>query len=176
MSYPLTVNKIVKVLLLATLTVVLFSFSYSYNISGFITNDEDGEPVPFATAAILDIKSNEILKGTSADIDGYYILTNVDFNNEYKLNISIIGYGLYEELIKRRISLENLANNGEIIDGKKVEDLVWDKDILNLQVTSKQDFDLVEEYLKSDEMERLFNQNKNFRVVVSEINGALKII
>ena len=84
-----------KNLLLAT---IFFSFIYSYSISGFINDETDGEPIPFSIATISNIESDKILKGASADIDGYYILTNLD-PGEYQLNISIIGYGLYEELI-----------------------------------------------------------------------------
>ena len=77
---------------------IFFSFIYSYSISGFINDETDGEPIPFSIATISNIESDKILKGASADIDGYYILTNLD-PGEYQLNISIIGYGLYEELI-----------------------------------------------------------------------------
>ena len=84
-----------KNLLLST---IFFSFIYSYSISGFINDETDGEPIPFSIATISNIESDKILMGASADIDGYYILTNLD-PGEYQLNISIIGYGLYEKLI-----------------------------------------------------------------------------
>ena len=78
---------------------LLISFSYSYNISGFITDEINGEPIPFATVTISDINSDVIIKGTSADIDGYYIITDVKNISSYKLNISIIGYEIYKETI-----------------------------------------------------------------------------
>ena len=78
---------------------LLISFSYSYNISGFITDEINGEPIPFATVTISDINSDVIIKGTSADIDGYYIITDVKNISSYELNISIIGYEIYKETI-----------------------------------------------------------------------------
>ena len=86
-------------LALLLLNFLLISFSYSYNISGFITDEINGEPIPFATVTISDINSNVIIKGTSADIDGYYIITDVKNISSYKLNISIIGYEIYKEAI-----------------------------------------------------------------------------
>ena len=77
---------------------LLISSLYSFSISGFIKDSSDGEPIPFTTATISYQDSDKILKGTSADIDGYYILTNVD-PGEYNLSISIIGYQIYNQLI-----------------------------------------------------------------------------
>jgi len=77
---------------------LLISSLYSFSISGFIKDSNDGEPIPFTTATISYLDSDKILKGTTADIDGYYILTNVD-PGEYNLNISIIGYQIYNQLI-----------------------------------------------------------------------------
>jgi len=70
---------------------LLFSFAYTFSISGFIKDISNGEPIPYSTATVSLPESDNILKGTSADIDGYYILTNMD-SGEYQLNISIIGY------------------------------------------------------------------------------------
>ena len=77
---------------------LLFSFVYTFSISGFIKDVSNGEPIPYSTATVSLPESDSILKGTSADIDGYYILTNMD-SGEYQLNISIIGYELYKEKI-----------------------------------------------------------------------------
>ena len=60
------------------LILIFFSFIYSYSISGFITDKTDGEPIPFSTSTISYPDSDNILQGTSADIDGYYILTNIE--------------------------------------------------------------------------------------------------
>ena len=93
MSYPFQNNLIKRILLF-----LLFSSLYSFSISGFIKDSNDGEPIPFTTATISYLDSDKILKGTTADIDGYYILTNVE-PGEYNLNISIIGYQIYNQLI-----------------------------------------------------------------------------
>jgi len=92
----LTLNKLFKKYLL--IAVIFLSFIYSNAISGFINDETDGEPIAFSTVTISYLDSDKILRGTSTDIDGYYILTNLN-PGEYQLNISIIGYGLYEELI-----------------------------------------------------------------------------
>ncbi len=93
MSYPYQ-NNFLRIKLLF----LLISSLYSFSISGFIKDSNDGEPIPFTTATISYLDSDRILKGTSADIDGYYIITNVD-PGEYNLNISIIGYQIYNQLI-----------------------------------------------------------------------------
>ncbi len=93
MSYPFQ-NNFLRIKLLF----LLISSLYSFSISGFIKDAKDGEPIPFTTATISYLDSDKILKGTTADIDGYYILTNVD-RGEYNLNISIIGYQIYNQLI-----------------------------------------------------------------------------
>lgn len=93
MSYPFQNNFIKRILLF-----LLFSSLYSFSISGFIKDSNDGEPIPFTTATISYLDSDKILKGTTADIDGYYILTNVE-PGQYNLNISIIGYQIYNQLI-----------------------------------------------------------------------------
>ena len=70
----------------------------SYNITGFINNSSNGEPVPFSNIILQETYSDKILKGTSSDINGYYIITNVD-SGEYKINISTIGYKVYNNTI-----------------------------------------------------------------------------
>ena len=107
MSYPFQNNLIKRILLF-----LLFSSLYSFSISGFIKDSNDGEPIPFTTATISYLDSDKILKGTTADIDGYYILTNVE-PGEYNLNISIIGYQIYNQLIT--IDSENKRINVNLI-------------------------------------------------------------
>ena len=46
----------------------------------------------------MDSISEETLKGTSSDINGYFILTGLT-SNEYILNISIIGFHFYKQKI-----------------------------------------------------------------------------
>ena len=77
---------------------LLVSISFPYSISGFIKNSTDGEPIPFANIILMDSISEETLKGTSSDINGYFILTTLT-SNEYVLNISIIGFQIYKQKI-----------------------------------------------------------------------------
>ena len=107
MSYPFQNNLIKRILLF-----LLFSSLYSFSISGFIKDSNDGEPIPFTTATISYLDSDKILKGTTADIDGYYILTNIE-PGQYNLNISIIGYQIYNQLIT--IDSENKRINVNLI-------------------------------------------------------------
>ena len=71
-----------------------------------------GNQYPFTTATISYLDSDKILKGTTADIDGYYILTNIE-PGQYNLNISIIGYQIYNQLIT--IDSENKRINVNLI-------------------------------------------------------------
>ena len=83
-------------------SLILSSLLFSYNISGFISNTLDGEPVPFSNTIILDSISEEVLKGTSSDINGYFIVTDLE-SRKYILNISVIGY----EIFKKEIIIDN---------------------------------------------------------------------
>ena len=78
---------------------LFFSLLYSYNISGFISNSVDGEPLPFSNTLILDSITKKVIKGTSSDINGYFIITDLE-SSSYILNISIIGYEIYEDEIE----------------------------------------------------------------------------
>ena len=46
----------------------------------------------------MDSISEDVLKGTSSDINGYFIVTGLT-SNEYTLHISIIGFQIYKQKI-----------------------------------------------------------------------------
>lgn len=78
-------RKITTYLLMLLLsTISLLSFAQK-TVSGRVTDDEDGKPLPGAT-----IKAGEI-RGTSTDKDGHFILKNISENID-ALDISYIGY------------------------------------------------------------------------------------
>ena len=57
-------------------------------IKGKIT-DKKGEPVQGASVSVIDA-DNRIISGTTTDIEGNFVLKNVNTKN--KLSISNIGY------------------------------------------------------------------------------------
>jgi len=89
--------------------IFLFSLLFPYNISGFIKNSSDGEPIPFSNTIVQKTISDKILKGTSSDINGYFIVTGLEPGN-YILTTSTIGY----EIFKKEILIENSENQDNI--------------------------------------------------------------
>ncbi|MFT6998062.1 MAG: outer membrane receptor protein involved in Fe transport [Cryomorphaceae bacterium] len=59
-------------------------------VSGMVVDEDRNEPIPFATVALLQSESNEILSGTTTDIDGKFEL--ITENPSIKVQISFIGY------------------------------------------------------------------------------------
>ena len=64
-------------LIFAAICISTIAFAQTGTLKGVVTDVMSGEPIPFATIVISDINSDAIIKGTSADIDGYYIITDV---------------------------------------------------------------------------------------------------
>jgi len=102
----------------------------SYYIEGKITDQTTNEPIPF-----VNVFLNNTTTGTTTDINGDYILGNLD-SGLYTLVISIIGY----EVINREIRLkdknhpkldfklkESVTNLSEVLFVGK-EDKKWTKD------------------------------------------------
>ena len=87
----------------------LFSSLFSYNISGFIKDASNGEPIPFSNTTIQKSSSDKIIKGTSSDINGYFIITGL-YPGNYMLTTSTIGY----ELSKKEILIESSENQKNI--------------------------------------------------------------
>jgi outer membrane receptor protein involved in Fe transport len=55
-----------------------------------VVDKKTNEPVPFATVALVDAESNEILAGTTTDISGKFQLVSAD--DKIEVQISFIGY------------------------------------------------------------------------------------
>lgn len=60
------------------------------NISGKVVNKSTGEPMDFVTVQLLNINGKPLAIGGSTDLDGNFILTNVN-DGKYILKVSNIG-------------------------------------------------------------------------------------
>ena len=78
---------------------LLLSQISGFSISGFIRDNSNGEPLPYAN---IIISIDEI--GTSADVNGYYILPNLK-SGTYTLRVMMIGFKTKE--IKTEITDNN---------------------------------------------------------------------
>ena len=56
------------------------------SVSGFVQDKSTGEPLPYTNVIILE---NQM--GTSADVNGYYILPKMT-SGSYRLRLMMIGY------------------------------------------------------------------------------------
>ena len=68
-----------------------FAQSQSITISGKIIDQSNNEPLPFATVVIKNNSDSSLLKGSVADIDGQFQITNVS-PGSYYLEASFSGY------------------------------------------------------------------------------------
>lgn len=59
-------------------------------VVGIVVDEDKNELIPFAAVALLEAKSNEILSGTTTDLEGKFSLTSK--NSKIKVQISFIGY------------------------------------------------------------------------------------
>ena len=66
--------------------ILLMNLSLCTGLSGFIRNDNDGEPIAYASIII-----KKSLIGTTSDIYGYFVIPNIPAG-EHKVDISMIGY------------------------------------------------------------------------------------
>ena len=126
-------------------------------VSGVVVDEDRNEPIPFATVALLQAGSNEILSGTTTDIDGKFELT-AD-NPSIKIQISFIGY------------------NVKVVDAPPVADGKMDFGIVLIQ-SSTLGLDEVEIVGERSEMEfkldkRIFNVGKD---ISSTGMGALELL
>ncbi len=76
-----------QITIIFTLLISAFSFGQTGSISGKITDkDFNDDPLPFANVLIKGTS-----KGTSSDIDGNYILENLEIGT-YQIEYSFVGY------------------------------------------------------------------------------------
>ena len=89
--FLISLNSLIKTI---TSILILSSFLLSENISGTITDQSSGEPLPYTNIILLENN-----RGTATDISGYYIIPNIDFGT-YTMKIMMIGYTTLEKSIE----------------------------------------------------------------------------
>lgn len=77
-------------LILLTAFSSLSVVSQDLAVFGRVVNEAGNEPIPFATVALLNAGSNEILKGTTTDIDGKFEMTTK--SAQIKIQINFMGF------------------------------------------------------------------------------------
>jgi outer membrane receptor protein involved in Fe transport len=80
------------------------SYGQEYSISGKIL-DVESSAIEFANIIVFNEDQSEVLKGTSTDSNGFFILNNLE-SNTYIIKVSFIGYQTYEQKIVLTGSLD----------------------------------------------------------------------
>jgi hypothetical protein len=91
-------------------SIFIFSNCISQNsISGKLIGAEDKSPLIGATIILLNFPDSTINKGTTADIEGSFLIDNIS-NGNYILKVSFIGYTDHFKNIEMRDASVNLGN------------------------------------------------------------------
>ena len=96
-------QKIYNILIL----IIFFTIVNSAVVSGFIKDTYSGEPLAYTHVILLD-NQDSIKYGTASDLEGYFIIPDVD-SGLYTIRIMLIGYVINNEKIK--IKNENFRFN-----------------------------------------------------------------
>ena len=91
-------------ILLILLSCSFLSYGQDYNVSGKIIDVRD-QAIEFANIIVYNDDQSSVLKGTSTDENGFFILNNLE-SNTYILKISFIGYQTYEQKVVLTGSLD----------------------------------------------------------------------
>jgi outer membrane receptor protein involved in Fe transport len=91
--FNLKVPGIILILLLCS----YLSYGQDYAVSGKIIDAKD-DAIEFANIIVFNEDQSEVLKGTSTDANGFFILNNLEAKT-YILKVSFIGYQTYEQKI-----------------------------------------------------------------------------
>jgi outer membrane receptor protein involved in Fe transport len=88
-----------KLLHILTISLLYSFLSYGqdYSISGKILDTNDNV-IEFANIIVYNESQSEVLKGTSTDTNGFFILNNLE-SSTYILKVSFIGYQTYEQKV-----------------------------------------------------------------------------
>lgn len=65
-----------------------------YRITGRILEKSSGEPVPYATVALINVETEQSIAGTVADAEGRFVITGFK-NGNYMLQSSMMGYNSF---------------------------------------------------------------------------------
>lgn len=82
-----------------------------YRVSGRIIEISSGEPVAYASVALVDLKTDQNVAGAVADFNGEFIISNFK-NGNYKILVSFMGYKNFNSEqfeINEKISIHNLG-------------------------------------------------------------------
>ena len=118
MFYIAKQNLLLLRLIFAPLYFIVFPFFISaqdFQISG-IVHDENTQPVEYANVILYAEDESELIKGSSSNTDGEFLLENISAGT-YKLRVSFIGFEPYEqtldisENIKLKIILKESSQN-----------------------------------------------------------------
>lgn len=75
-----------------------------FSVSGKLTDSKDNSPLIGVNVTLTNIKDTLLVKGVSTDLEGSFIITDVD-SGTYVLNISYISY---KSIVKNISVTENL--------------------------------------------------------------------
>lgn len=96
------------------------------SLYGQVFDYEDGNPIPWATVALLDADEN-VVAGTSTDEDGYFVLRSLP--GKYILRCSFIGYEDQQQTVDLQgdvveIAPIKLALSAQMLESAKVTEKV----------------------------------------------------
>ena len=102
-----------------------------FAISGKIADTKDNSPLTGVNISLINVKDSSLLLGTSTDIDGKFLLENIE-KGDYKLNISYISYKTNEQFLKVN---ENISLNTILLaeDSKLLKEVVIEEKQIRVQ-------------------------------------------
>ena len=104
----MNIKIILGVLIFSCLSKMSFGQSHTGSyVTGKIVDDKDHKPVEFANIGLFNTKDSSLFSGTVTDIDGEFIVENINVNHYY-VQISCIGY---ESLIIPNINIKSNSSN-----------------------------------------------------------------
>ena len=105
----------IMVLLFLMINTLIYA---NQSISGYIRDNDTGEPLPYANIILPDLD-----RGTTSNGDGYYVISNVPVG-EHRFIVSIIGYTKYDETVSIPQDIDkriDIRLKPSIISGQVVE-------------------------------------------------------
>ncbi|MCH2214677.1 MAG: TonB-dependent receptor family protein [Flavobacteriales bacterium] len=77
-------------LILSFFATAFMAVGQDFQVTGSISDSDKNDPISFAAVAIIDAATNEIITGTSSDIDGKFNISSA--TDKIKIQVSFIGY------------------------------------------------------------------------------------
>lgn len=121
---------IASTIILIILTSTLFGQSAEkVTLSGYITDDKNGESLPGATIYVKELKS-----GTASNSYGYYSISIP--SNNYTIIISFLGYT--DKLIEINLAKDTTINIEMVSSSEQLNEVVITEQSVNSNITSSQ--------------------------------------